>query len=159
MNPTGQPFGMPPASQPVSVDARQALNVPSLLLIIAAVLAGLFALVSLASSAMTSGSPDWVLAFVKDEAMKEQMREALKQSESNKALNYGWPIIMLLANGFAIFGAVMMRSLKAYPVALMAAIVSAIPCLFTSCCCVFSMPAGIWAIVVLMKPDVRAQFS
>jgi hypothetical protein len=108
---------------------------------------------------MTSGSPDWVLAFVKDEAMKEQMREALKQSDSNKALNYGWPILMLLANGFAVFGAVMMRSLKAYPVALMAAIVSAIPCLFTSCCCVFSMPAGIWAIVVLMKPDVRAQFS
>jgi hypothetical protein len=27
------------------------------------------------------------------------------------------------------------------------------------CCCVFSMPAGIWAIVVLMKPEVRAQFT
>jgi len=160
MNPTGQPFGMsPPGPQPVGVDARQALNVPSLLVLIAAVLAALFAFVSLASTAMTSGSPDWLLNLIKEPELREQLREAMRQSESNKALNYGWPILMVLANGFAAFGALMMRNLKMYPVALMAGVVSAIPCLFTSCCCVFSMPAGIWAIIVLMKPEVRAQFS
>ncbi|MEW5742742.1 MAG: hypothetical protein AB1938_27745 [Myxococcota bacterium] len=160
MNPTGQPYGMPPGSPPpVSFDARAAVSVPALLLAIAGGMAVVWAVVNLLSAAMTSGSPDWLLNMVKDPAMRQQMQEMLKQSESNKLLNYGWPVVMMLANAGVVVGALMMRSLKMYPVAMMAAIVSVIPCLFTSCCCVTSMPAAIWALIVLMKPEVRSQFT
>lgn len=160
VNPTGQPFGMPPAANPPSgPDAKQMLSTPAILLLVAAGLAIAFGLFSIVSSVATAGSPDWVLRFVNDDALKEQLRQAFQQSQKHSATNYIWPIAIILANAFVIFGALQMRAAKAYPAALSAAIISAIPCMFTSCCCVFSMPAGIWAIVVMMKPEVKAQFT
>lgn len=160
MNPTGQPFGMPPqGAPPPGTDARQALSTPGILLIVASGLAIAFGLVSIVSTLATSGSSDWVLNFINDPALKEQMREAMQRSEKNTLMNYGWPVVIIIANAFVIFGAIQTRALKSYPLALSAAIVAAIPCMFTSCCCVFSMPAGIWTIVVLMKSGVREQFS
>jgi hypothetical protein len=147
---------MPPPEAPLaSFDARAAVSVPALLLAIAGGLAMAWALFNLVTALATSGTPDWAMNFIQDPALRDQLR----RTESNKLLNYGWPVMMLLANAGVVVGALMMRSLKGYPLAMMAAIVSAIPCLFTSCCCITSMPAAIWALVVLMKPEVRAQFT
>lgn len=146
---------------PSGGNARDAVSVPAILMMVAAGLAIAFGLFSIVTTVATAGSPEWMLKFINDPALRDQMREAMAQNKaaSSGPLSYGWPIIMILANGFAIFGALQMKALKSYPLALGAAIVSAIPCLFTSCCCIFSMPAGIWAIVVLMRADVKQQFS
>jgi hypothetical protein len=37
-----------------------------------------------------------------------------------------------------------------------AAIMAMIPC---NCCCLLGLPFGIWALVMLMKPEVKSQFS
>ena len=56
-----------------------------------------------------------------------------------------------------LIGAGKMRKLQGYQFALTASIVAMVPCI--SPCCVFGLPFGIWALVVLNKPEVKSQFS
>ncbi|HVX85494.1 MAG TPA: hypothetical protein VH253_11990 [Phycisphaerae bacterium] len=53
------------------------------------------------------------------------------------------------------FGGFKMRNLQNYGLAMTAAVLALLPC--SSCCCI-TLPFGIWAIVVLMKPEVKAAF-
>ncbi|MCW8133062.1 MAG: hypothetical protein KIS92_22125 [Planctomycetota bacterium] len=58
---------------------------------------------------------------------------------------------------FVIFmGARKMMSLENYGLAMAGAIVAMIPCI--SPCCLIGLPVGIWALVTLMDPDVKAAF-
>jgi hypothetical protein len=50
-----------------------------------------------------------------------------------------------------------MQSLRSYGFAFAAAILAMIPCLTP--CCVLGLPFGIWALVVLNKPEVKSQFT
>ena len=56
-----------------------------------------------------------------------------------------------------LIGAAKMQKLQNYQFALTAGIVAMLPCI--SPCCIFGLPFGIWALVVLNKPEVKSQFS
>ena len=56
-----------------------------------------------------------------------------------------------------LIGAAKMQKLQNYQFALTASIVAMVPCI--SPCCIFGLPFGIWALVVLNKPEVKSQFS
>jgi hypothetical protein len=58
---------------------------------------------------------------------------------------------------FVLFGALRMQKLASRGLALTAAIVAMVPCF--SPCCVIGLPIGIWALVVLGKPEVQSQFD
>jgi hypothetical protein len=55
-----------------------------------------------------------------------------------------------------IYGALKMSRLQSYGLAMTSSILSLIPCL--ACCCFLSIPFGIWSLVVLSRPEVRANF-
>ena len=56
-----------------------------------------------------------------------------------------------------VVGAVQMLRLRSYPMAMAAAILAVVP--FTAtCCCIFTLPVGIWALVLLNKPAIKAAF-
>jgi hypothetical protein len=70
----------------------------------------------------------------------------------------------LVFNAIAIFvsiliilGALKMKNLQSYGMAMAASIVAMIPCI--SPCCILGLPIGIWALVVLSKPEVKDTFS
>lgn len=54
-------------------------------------------------------------------------------------------------------GGLKMKSLENYGLSMAAAIVSFIPCV--SPCCLLGLPIGIWALVVLNRPEVKAAFT
>lgn len=56
-----------------------------------------------------------------------------------------------------LFAALQMKKLKNWGLAMAGSVVAMIPCL--SPCCVLGLPFGIWALVVLLKPEVKASFS
>ena len=56
-----------------------------------------------------------------------------------------------------LFGALQMQRLASRGLALTTAIVAMVPCF--SPCCILGLPIGIWALVVLGKPEVQAQFD
>ncbi len=57
--------------------------------------------------------------------------------------------------GIIFYGAMQMKGLKNYNMALAASIAAMIPC---GCCCVAGIPIGIWSLIVLLKPEVKAAF-
>ena len=56
-----------------------------------------------------------------------------------------------------LFGALRMQKLANFGLAMTAAIVAMVPCF--SPCCVLGLPIGIWALVILGKPEVKSQFD
>lgn len=55
-----------------------------------------------------------------------------------------------------LLGALKMKKLESYGFSMAAAILAMVPCL--SPCCLIGLPIGIWAIVVLNKPEVKSAF-
>ena len=66
-------------------------------------------------------------------------------------------VIGLAISALILFGAIGMQKLTGHGLALTAAIVAMIPCF--SPCCVLGLPFGIWALVVLNRPEVKSQFK
>ena len=65
-------------------------------------------------------------------------------------------IIAILMSVVILLGALKMKKLESYGLAMTASILAMIPCL--SPCCVIGLPIGIWALVVLSKPEVKSAF-
>jgi predicted Zn finger-like uncharacterized protein len=68
----------------------------------------------------------------------------------------GVDIILLLLQISIITGANKMRQLQSFSLARSAAIASMLPC---SPCCLLGIPFGIWALVVIYRPEVRDSFN
>ena len=65
--------------------------------------------------------------------------------------------VWMVFGGVVIFGALKMKALQSYGLAMTAAIVAMLPCT-SGWCCLLGLPLGIWALVVLMNNDVKAAF-
>lgn len=65
-------------------------------------------------------------------------------------------VIGTILGAVIIMGALKMKNLQSYGFAMTAAIIAMIPC--CSPCCLLGLPFGIWALVVMMKPEVKAAF-
>jgi len=63
----------------------------------------------------------------------------------------------LIVSALVLVGAIKMLELRGYKFAVTASILAMIPC-FTPCCCI-GLPFGIWALIVLNRPEVKSQFS
>lgn len=65
--------------------------------------------------------------------------------------------IFLIISLIIMLGGAMMVKIKAWPLCLIAAILSIIN--INSCICIAGLPVGIWAIVILSLEDVRRSFD
>lgn len=157
MNPSGQPFGAPP---PSAAPRNEQVSLAAILLMVAAGLAVAYGLFSFVTAG-AGGDGGWALALVKDEALREKMREAMAKNGAggSRVAQMLWPMLIIAANGFILFAATKMKNFEAYNLSMAAAVIATIPCCFNGCCCITSMPAGIFALVLLMKPEVKASFT
>ena len=57
--------------------------------------------------------------------------------------------------GFVFYGASRMKNLQNYGMAMAASIVAMLPC---SYCCLAGLPIGIWALIVITKPEIKSAF-
>ena len=64
-------------------------------------------------------------------------------------------LVIAALNVFVLFGAIKLLRLRSYGLAMAACIVAMLPC---QCCCVLGLPFGIWALVVMSKPEVKSAF-
>jgi hypothetical protein len=71
-------------------------------------------------------------------------------------MGFASAIVGLAVSGLIIYGGLSMKALRAYPLAVATAVVAMIPCL--SPCCLLGLPIGIWALAVLLRPEVKAAF-
>jgi hypothetical protein len=68
-------------------------------------------------------------------------------------------LVELAISVLILAGAKKMKSLQSYQFSLAAASLSMVPCLTPCCGYVLGIAFGIWALVVLRKPDVKSNFS
>jgi len=66
-------------------------------------------------------------------------------------------LLGLVLSVLILIGAIKMHSLRSYEFSMTAAIVAMLPCVTP--CCLIGLPFGIWALVVLSKPEVKSHFS
>ncbi len=72
------------------------------------------------------------------------------------AAGMGSSFVGILVAGFIIYAALKMKDLSQWGLAMAASILAMIPCI--SPCCIIGLPIGIWCLVVLTKPEVKAAF-
>ena len=65
-------------------------------------------------------------------------------------------VIGIIAGIVILYGGLQMKKLENYSMAMAASIVAMIPCI--SPCCLIGLPIGIWALIVLSKPEVKSAF-
>ena len=73
------------------------------------------------------------------------------------AMNIGIAALSFLIAPLIIYGAIKMLKGKSFKLAKTSAILAMIP--FVSCCFIIGIPIGIWSLVVLHRPDVKAYFN
>jgi predicted Zn finger-like uncharacterized protein len=64
-------------------------------------------------------------------------------------------IIGICWGGIVLAGALKMKNLESYGLAMAAAIIAMLPC---NGCCILGLPFGIWALIAMNNPDVRDAF-
>ncbi|SPE58799.1 conserved membrane hypothetical protein [Verrucomicrobia bacterium] len=65
-------------------------------------------------------------------------------------------LVSLLLSALILIGALKMKKLQSYGLAMTASIVAMLPCVG---CCLIGLPIGIWSLVVLAKPEVKSAFN
>jgi hypothetical protein len=93
-------------------------------------------------------------------AMREEAGQKTADEMKTQALLINWPFALftLLASILPIAGGVRMLSLKSYGLGICGAICAAIPCISATACCGLGEGVGLWALVVLLNPDVKSAF-
>ncbi len=134
-----------PATPGPAADVAERVNGPAIGLI---VVAGLGALVQILSLILRAAGP----AILASSRMPNQAWASMFSG----TLGVVSGIIGLLVSGVIFFGAMKMKNLENYGLAMAASIIAMIPCF--SPCCVLGLPIGIWALVVLSKPEVKSAF-
>jgi len=72
-------------------------------------------------------------------------------------LSIGFGIAFLILNLVVLAGGIAMVRRTMYPLAVVGACLTIVD--FNECCCIVSIPVGIWALVMLFQADVKASFS
>jgi hypothetical protein len=161
MNPNGLPFQSPPGAPPPP-SAQQALNVPALLLLVFGALTLVTNVVSGVSSLLRETQPDLpeLLNQLRPVMALTQVPASTWEPMVTGLAGGAGTVITLVGLVLALVmtvGAWQMRQLRTYPVALAACVIAILP--VGPCCCCLTLPFGVWGLVVLVRPEVRAQFS
>jgi preprotein translocase subunit YajC len=146
------PFSSPVAAASGGRDAAlQLVKGPAIGLKVTAILGLVLVAAGLVMNIMTLGGFQIFPQQIND----PQMQKLLSSLSGGLGIVQG--IIGGVVGVIVLIGAAKMQKLQSYQFALTASIVAMVPCI--SPCCVFGLPFGIWALVVLNKPEVKSQFG
>jgi hypothetical protein len=69
-------------------------------------------------------------------------------------LNLSMNAVFLVLHGLIVWGGISMMTQRRWGLSMTAAVLAIFPC--TSPCCCLGLPLGIWAVIVLSRPEVKA---
>lgn len=138
-------FGAVPVAGVSGGDALQMVQGPAVGLIVTAVIGFL----ACATGILLN------LLGVTMSAMEDQSQNAMVTMMSG-GVGIVQSILGLVLSVVILLGALKMKKLESYTFAIVASIIAMVPCI--SPCCIVGLPIGIWALVVLNKPEVKGAF-
>lgn len=131
---------------------EQKTNLPGIFLIVIGVLSILLALANLAVGLVQGPDSNPFLQSMGGSS------NAQAESVGYFIGLFGACLLFLIASSIVILAGTKLRSLTNYNLAMAGTILAMIPCCTTWGCCLFATPIGIWSLVVLMDPNVKAAF-
>ena len=162
----GEPYDYdrPSSAYPDPIKSR--VQAPAIALIVVGLLNMLFALYMILNSVLSTVTPAEKLkaqqmqVFEALPAFKEEAAKKSADEMKTQAMLINWPLTLfaLLASILPIAGGIRMMALKSYPLAVCGALSVVVPCMSITACCGAGEIVGIWALIVLLKADVKAAF-
>jgi hypothetical protein len=146
--PYGQPYGVPVGPPP---SAR--VQGPAIGLLVTAIIGLMLQAGSLLVNLLGVGVG--AAAMGEGATARDQQNATVAMMQGGLGIIFGF--ISIAIGVVILLGALKMKKLQSYGFAMAAAILAMIPCI--SPCCLIGLPFGIWALVVLMDPQVKAAFT
>ncbi|MFN3192169.1 MAG: hypothetical protein ACE361_16775 [Aureliella sp.] len=159
------PYGAPGVPESTGITREQALakvKTPGTFLLIT----GIF---SVLGSVMTLAMPSFLPAILQsftEEMAKDPNFGAEQQEQFDQLMQmtggismYISGIIGLIGGVIICLGAMKMKSLQSFGMAMAGCICAIVPYLSACCGCIFPIAIGIWGIVVIVNQDVKQHFS
>jgi hypothetical protein len=153
---------------------RARTNLPAIFLILIGIfnLLGCFGCLFVAITTATTSLEEFEARQKAAEQMMPQLKNLQEEAKKQgQAVSYAdqkrqgvimysiGAVINLIGAILPILGGIAMFRLSGYGLAMAGAVVAAIPCLsVASCPCLFGLGLGIWAISVLVNPEVKSAF-
>ena len=129
--------------------AMQKVNAPAIALMVIAGLAAFWQLVAIVLNLLGTGLG---MAGMAGQGEASDAMASMMSGTVGVVLG----LLGLVFDGVIFYGAMKMRALQGYPLAMTAAVLAVLPCGFPCCC--LAMPIGVWALVVLFDANVKASF-
>ena len=123
---------------------------PAIALIVLGALGILFALFGLLAKGL-------LLDVYRSALPPDQYQRVEAAMKANTIMQMAFSLVALLVSGFVLYGGFQMMNLRNRTLVMIASVVAMIPCIGP--CCLIGVPVGIWALVVISKPDVKAAFT
>jgi predicted Co/Zn/Cd cation transporter (cation efflux family) len=133
----------------VVVDPATQVSGPSIGLLVTGIIGGVFSIIGLFMSFL--GTSISSLMADRFDEFDERYTE-LYEGAAGIASSF----IGILVAALIIYAALKMKELSQYGLCIAASILAMIPCI--SPCCIIGLPIGIWCLIVLTKPEVKAAF-
>jgi hypothetical protein len=132
--------------QVVGGDASRQVSGPATGLLVTGIIGVFFAGIGLIMNIIGMG----VSPFIRDEIPDRYVK--FWEGSVGTASSF----IGILVAAFIIFASLKMRDLRQYELSIAASIIAMIPCI--SPCCILGLPIGIWCLVILLRPEIKAAF-
>jgi hypothetical protein len=133
-------------------DARQTVQAPAIALLVTGCLYALGGL-----GCCGSGVINFMHTPPPSSGPKSDFQKSVEEGQQYSGPTHAASgIFALVVSAVIIYGALQMKNLKSYGLAMTSSVLGMIPC---SPCCLVGLPIGIWSLIVLMKPEVKSAFS
>jgi hypothetical protein len=152
--PPGLLLGAPAGAAFGQNDARRLVSGPAIGLIVTGILSLAISLLSLVMHLTVVLGLRSVQAMPSPSPQFQQLFSVL--NSLNGPLGLVSDAFSLTMGTLITLGAFKLKNLQSYTFAYTMSILAMIPCF--SPCCLLGLPFGIWALVVLSKPEIKAQF-
>ena len=133
-------------SPQAAIGPAQQVSGPAIGLLVTGIIGAIFSVIALISLSIGTG-----ISTLADYDFAEEYVNLYKG-----AAGMGSSFVGILVAAFIIYAALKMKELTQYGFAMAASILAMIPCI--SPCCLIGLPIGIWSLVVLTRPEVKAAF-
>jgi hypothetical protein len=167
--PDQPPPGLPPLDMPDVSTARARVQLPAIFLMIVGGLNFLMTLYFIGNGIYTATVPAQQLweQTRETQASVERLLGA-KGAADNKTpdevktqallVSFAGAGLTGLCALLTVLGGWRMYTLRSYGLSIVGAVAAAIPCLSVTACCGLGEIVGLWAVIVLAKPEVREAF-
>jgi hypothetical protein len=133
-------------SEAPSQKVKEAVSLPAILLMIASAVGAAFAVFILLFTTEAA------LNFLESMNLPAESKASLESIRQQPASGRLFYVFQLVLSAVVFFGALQMKGLKNYWMAVIGVIIGCVPCCGPCFGCV-SLPVGIWALIVLLGND------